>query len=199
MMSFITIGRHQICITYKKMKTIRLAFNATTGELKVSAPAGMSEALLKQFLQHRQSWIDKHVAMFEAQVKPHANRYVSGEQHYLEGKAYELQVIENASINRIIIEADGIIMLFVVHGFTAKQRETLIYALYRVRLIQRVTPLIEKWQNIMNVKATKWGVKRMKSRWGSCNTKTGTLSALESSSANALVSSVLGVSLPSMA
>ena len=31
-------------------------------------------------------------------------------------------------------------------------------------------PLFEKWEAIIGVKASEWGVKAMKTRWGSCNT-----------------------------
>jgi predicted metal-dependent hydrolase len=43
----------------------------------------------------------------------------------------------------------------------------------RNELKKKIPELLEKWQPIMGVKATAWGVKKMKSRWGSCNVKTG--------------------------
>ena len=30
-------------------------------------------------------------------------------------------------------------------------------------------PLIEKWEKIIAVKAHRWSVKKMRTRWGSCN------------------------------
>ncbi len=33
-----------------------------------------------------------------------------------------------------------------------------------------IPPLIEKWEQIIGVKVESWGVRLMKTRWGSCNT-----------------------------
>jgi predicted metal-dependent hydrolase len=44
---------------------------------------------------------------------------------------------------------------------------------HRKELNFRILELFEKWQPIMGVKATSWGIKKMKTRWGSCNVRTG--------------------------
>ena len=40
---------------------------------------------------------------------------------------------------------------------------------YRKKLKELIPPLIAKWEPIMEVKVNEFGVKRMKTRWGSCN------------------------------
>jgi len=41
---------------------------------------------------------------------------------------------------------------------------------HRQQMKELLPPLFEKWEAIIDVKAHEWGVKAMKTRWGSCNT-----------------------------
>lgn len=41
---------------------------------------------------------------------------------------------------------------------------------HREQMKTILPPLFEKWEAIIGVKANDWGVKAMKTRWGSCNT-----------------------------
>jgi predicted metal-dependent hydrolase len=58
-----------------------------------------------------------------------------------------------------------------VAGATIANRENQMYNWYRARLEQRAKPMLARWQNVMNVQLNEWGIKKMKSRWGSCNTR----------------------------
>ena len=51
------------------------------------------------------------------------------------------------------------------------ERERLLQRWYRERLKKQVTPLLEKWQPIVGVEPSAWGIRKMKTKWGSCNTE----------------------------
>ena len=40
---------------------------------------------------------------------------------------------------------------------------------YREQLRALIPPLLEKWQPILGAQAAHWGIKKMKTKWGSCN------------------------------
>lgn len=42
---------------------------------------------------------------------------------------------------------------------------------YRATLKQYIPELLAKWQPMMGVEALDWGVKDMRTRWGTCNTR----------------------------
>lgn len=54
-------------------------------------------------------------------------------------------------------------------GTAMEKREAIVTAWYRDRLREAAAPLIEKWEPALGVKANKIIVRRMKTKWGSCN------------------------------
>ena len=34
-----------------------------------------------------------------------------------------------------------------------------------------IPPLLEKWQAVLGVQVAEWGIKKMKTKWGSCNSR----------------------------
>ena len=59
--------------------------------------------------------------------------------------------------------------LFVRPGTDAEQREAVLLRWYREQLKALIPPLLEKWQPILGVQVADWGIKKMKTKWGSCN------------------------------
>ena len=54
-------------------------------------------------------------------------------------------------------------------GANEGQRGRALQRWYRRELKELVAPLIQKWECLLSVKAAAWGIKRMKTRWGTCN------------------------------
>jgi predicted metal-dependent hydrolase len=54
-------------------------------------------------------------------------------------------------------------------GTDREAREKLINDWYRKHVKERGPLLVRKWEPVMGVSVADWGVKRMKTRWGSCN------------------------------
>ena len=48
-------------------------------------------------------------------------------------------------------------------------RERVFHKWYREQLRSCAATLIEKWAASMNLPLPEWGIKRMKTKWGSCN------------------------------
>jgi predicted metal-dependent hydrolase len=58
--------------------------------------------------------------------------------------------------------------LYVRPGTTRSNRQRVLDAWYRDQMKDRIPALLEKWQIVIGKEAGEWGVKRMKTRWGSC-------------------------------
>jgi len=50
-----------------------------------------------------------------------------------------------------------------------EQRERLMTEWYRRQLKAIIPDLIDKWQQVVGVQINDWGVKKMKTKWGTCN------------------------------
>lgn len=53
-----------------------------------------------------------------------------------------------------------------------KQRETLLTEWYRTQLKAQIAPLLEKWTALIGQSPDFWGIRKMKTKWGSCNPDT---------------------------
>jgi predicted metal-dependent hydrolase len=56
-------------------------------------------------------------------------------------------------------------------GRNQLQRKKVITEWYRSQLKKQIPGLIEKWEHIVGVEINDWCVKKMKTRWGTCNRK----------------------------
>ena len=54
-------------------------------------------------------------------------------------------------------------------GSDTVRREQVLLGWYRRQLKELIPPLIAHWEPILGVQVAAWGVKAMKTRWGTCN------------------------------
>ena len=59
--------------------------------------------------------------------------------------------------------------LFINPERTTEQREAVLLRWYRQQLNVLIPPLVAQWEKTLGVQASAWGIKRMKTKWGSCN------------------------------
>ena len=56
-------------------------------------------------------------------------------------------------------------------GTDRDKRTAVLHRWYRQRLREQVPDLIAKWEPKIGVTVAEWGIKKMKTRWGTCNIK----------------------------
>ena len=82
----------------------------------------------------------------------------------------ELRGVEHSGSSRVRLVNKATLELAVRPGSLSGQRKKVYQEWLRVQLKSRIEPSIDKWQTVVGVGAPQWGVKRMKTKWGSCNT-----------------------------
>ncbi len=60
-------------------------------------------------------------------------------------------------------------------GWSDTKKRELLDAWYREQLKVALPPLVAKWEPVMGVKAARFFVQRMKTKWGSCNPSARTI------------------------
>jgi hypothetical protein len=94
---------------------------------------------------------------------------VSGESHYFLGRRYRLRIVNHDGPAKVILRNRSRIELHVRPGTTAAQRELLLQRWYRQQLAALIPPLLDKWRAAIGVQPSEWAIKKMKTKWGSCN------------------------------
>lgn len=159
----------EVEVIKKEIRNMHLYVLPPSGKVRVSAPLGVSEKTIRLFVASRLPWIKKQISRLENRPTQPESEYVSGETHYLWGQGYCLEVRHSNAAGRIET-GDGSLILAVRENSTAGQRENVLNAWYRKQIKAKVRELIEKWEPVIGVKVSEFGVKNMKTRWGTCNT-----------------------------
>ena len=168
--------KHQIIVNdlvvdvvRKNIKNLHLAVYPPAGRVRVAAPLRVNDEAVRLFTISRLAWIKRQQAKFEGQERQSAREYVSGESHYYQGHRYLLNVIYHQGSPAVSLRNNKTMDLFVRTGSDTSVRERVLTTWYRQRLKEEIAPLIAKWEAITGVKVAGWGVKQMKTRWGTCN------------------------------
>ena len=167
----ITVAGIEATLNRKSVKNLRVTIVPPDGEVRVSAPKLMPEALIRAFLIQKADWIRAHA---EKVRKSHANepkQYASGETVRLFGQVYPLCVLENQKKNGVALEPDRIVLS--LRGDVPKEkREAILNDWLRERLKAEIGHFLPLWSETTGLVPSEWAVRDMTSRWGSCNTKT---------------------------
>jgi predicted metal-dependent hydrolase len=166
--SFMVGGLH-VSVVRKPIKNLHLGVYPPDGRVRVAAPVAVSDAAVRVAVIGRLRWIKQKQAGFERQSRESAREMTSGESHFYRGRRYRLQVVESDGAARVELRGHTAVVLHVHAGWTTEDRERLLQRWYRDRLREIVSPLLTRWQDDLGVEVREWGIKRMKTKWGSCN------------------------------
>lgn len=167
-----SIGSLIITVIKKDIKNLHISVLPPDGKVRVSAPKKLNDDLIRSAIIQRLSWIRKQQRDFQAQIRQSDREMLTGESHYLWGKRYLLEIIETKGKHHITQQGINRLKLYVSPNTSLENKQLVLSDYYRVQLKEQLPPLINKWQNKLGVKASFIGVRRMKTKWGSCDPET---------------------------
>jgi predicted metal-dependent hydrolase len=166
----IMVENLEVVVQRKAIKNLHLYVLPPQGKVQLSVPHQLSEVAVQQFVLSKLSWIYKQQDRISKTLYCPDPLYQSGDMVKLWGKSYELVVVEAKRPQATQLLADKL-YLQVMPESTVIQRQQRLYQWYRQQLKQEIPQLLEHWQQTIGVQVTDWGIKNMKTRWGSCNTQ----------------------------
>jgi len=169
--SLLQVGGIEAVVLYKPVKNLHLNVLPPVGKVRVTAPQNMNDDAIRTFLATRISWIKKMQAKFKGQERQTPREYVSGETYYFFGKKYKLEVLKTETIPSVEIKGKAKILLTIRTKTNVLKREEIMQSWYRNELRKFLEKVIDKWEKKIGVKTNDWGIRRMKTRWGTCNHK----------------------------
>jgi len=168
MVSQIKLGDISVDVVLKDIKNVHLSVYPPMGRVRISAPAHMSMDTIRVFAISKVDWIRKQQAKLQKQERETRRDLVNRESHYVWGKRYLLDILEQEQVPSVTLKGNKMI-LHVRPMTDSDKRHTILENWYREQLKAAVPTLIAKWEERMNVTVDRFYVRRMKTKWGSCN------------------------------
>lgn len=166
----IVVSGFTVQIIRKDIKNLHLGVYPPLGRVRVAAPLSVSDAAIRLAVIHKLGWIKRQKKQFAAQPRQSEREMVSGETHYFQGRAHRLRVVEVEKSSTVSLKNRSTILMQVPVGSSVTQREHLLQEWYRDQLKVAIPILVKKWERVLDVELAAWGIRKMKTKWGSCNT-----------------------------
>lgn len=163
------INNFDIEIKRKQIKNINLKVYPDLS-IKASIPENMDINIVKKMIANKENWINNQLNRYEEQNRITKRSYVSGEDHYLNGKRYILRVCDSNTPD-IKIENNNIMTMYVRKSSSIENKERLMNYFYKEKLEEKLNKYIPIWEEKIGVKSNCYSIRKMKNKWGSCNTE----------------------------
>jgi predicted metal-dependent hydrolase len=170
--AYLTVSGINVDVVYKDIKNLHIGVYPPVGRVRVAAPQRLDDDQVRLALVQRLPWIKHHRARLQDAERQSQREMVTGESHYVWGARYRLKIAGPAGRSRV--ELDGRrLMLYVTESSSAEQRRRLLDRWHRQLLREAIPNVIAKWELPMGVQVPRWTIRRMKTKWGTCNRQTG--------------------------
>ena len=167
-MQEIQLGNINIEVTQKDIKNVHLSVYPPFGKVKIAAPLRMNLDTIRIYAISKLSWIRKQQTKINGQKREAPREYLTKESHYFLGKRYLLIVIEHNAAPVVKLKHNTIELYIRPETDIAKRKE-ILDEWYRANLKEMIPLLIAKWEKVMAVEVKDFGIKKMKTKWGTCN------------------------------
>jgi predicted metal-dependent hydrolase len=166
-MEQIQLGSITVDVVLKDIKNVHLSVYPPNGRVRIAAPLRMKIDTIRIYALSKLSWIKKQQQKFQLQVREAPREFLNRESHYFLGKRYLLNVIERDSIPTVVVKQSRL-DLFVRPGTEFQKKQAVMEQWYRKQLKEIAQAMITKWEPIIGVSLADFTVRKMKTKWGSC-------------------------------
>ena len=154
-------------IIYKSVKNISIKVKPTL-EVVLTVPTNTTQEKIDQILKKRHDWILAQLNYFKKFQQP-AKELVSGESFAYLGRNYRLKV--STATNESIKLIGGYLHVNLSDKSDHNKKLQLIETWYKQKAEDYFKKVIAKYTKIVKQEVAKISIRKMKTRWGSCNPK----------------------------
>lgn len=166
----INVGDITVNVIHKDIKNVHLSVHPPQGRVTISAPLRMDLETIRLFCISKLGWIRKQQAKLKNQKRETAREYITRESHYYLGQRYLLKVVEQNTAPKVVLKHNTI-ELYIRKGTSIARRKDILQGWYRQQLRALIPQYIAKLEKKMNIKVAEIGIRKMKTKWGTCNPK----------------------------
>ena len=165
----INVGGIAVEVVRKPIKHLHVGVYPPAGRVRVAAPLRLDDEAVRLAVISHLGWIRRKQQELARQERQSQREIVTGESHYFQGRRYRLVVQPCRGTPGVYLRGHTTIELCVPAGCDRDQRDAFLQRWYRQQLGELLPPLLAKWEPRVGEAAGDVRIKRMKTRWGSCN------------------------------
>jgi predicted metal-dependent hydrolase len=157
--------------TLRRTASTRITLRMGADEsLRVSAPWLVPRSVIDRFVQSQEGWIR------DQRAKRTQEGDIGTGQVLVWGRPFQLEVVSPGRLPRVVTDgASARLILRVPVSWGPAQRRGALERWEKGRVEEALAEAVPRWERVTGLKANRWTVKRLRSRWGSCNPTTGSL------------------------
>jgi predicted metal-dependent hydrolase len=168
------LGGIRIDVLRKDIRNVHLSVHPPAGRVRIAAPRHLSDDAIRAFAIRKLGWIRRQQATLQEQERETPREFLDRESHFVWGRRLLLRVVETDGAPRVDL-APRRLTLHVRPGASTSRRAQILDDWYRAQIRAAVPPLLARWAAVMGVSVPRVFVQRMKTKWGSCNPRAGTI------------------------
>lgn len=168
----IRLGEMSILVTMKAIKNVHLSVHPPDGRITLTAPSGTRLEVARAYAISKLRWIREQQKKLKQQAREAPRRFIERESHNLWGRRHLMTVVHRET-KPFVSLGHKHITLTVRPNSSVTKRAEVIHEWHKSLLHEVAPPLIRKWERKLKVKVAGYYLQRMKTKWGSCNPRTG--------------------------
>jgi len=166
----IHIEGHAVRLQKKRIKSLRLRLIPPHGEIRLSVPSWYSDRKAEQFILSRLDWITEQKQTIHSVHPLSRQTYNDGDMILFRGSPVQMRIISSSRNSAPVLEGSSLILK--EKEGSEDRRRSRVESWYRQQMKTAGDPMIAHWSGRMNVDPLDWRIKKMNTRWGTCNVKT---------------------------
>ncbi len=170
--AYLSVAGIDVDVNYKNIKNLHIGVYPPLGRVRVAAPLQLDDDSIRLAIIQRLPWIKRQRDRLQSAERQSEREMVTGESHYVWGVRRRLRVVERPGRGHVELDGDRL-LLYVAPDADTEARRGLLEAWQRGELQRRIPELIARWEPIVGRQVSRWSIRRMKTKWGSCNRETG--------------------------
>ena len=166
---------NEIIIKYKRIKNIYIRVKPDLN-IHVTAPKRVAKKYIKEIIEKRKEWIEERIETMQKKNIHDISlkKLEDGNEIFYLGKSYMLKTIKSKRENIILAGRMMYMYVNIKNDFQnngdKRKKELLLDIWYKKEAIKLFDELIKKYSSLMNIKVETFTAKKLKSKWGSCDT-----------------------------